>query len=137
MVLNVYDFLKDQGSLIAGMLALVASFLLYWGGRSSAEAQVAVLKEQTNILREQNEYLIRENRRHLARSSLSAIRLVIGVLGNIKDGVRDLAKILEEPRYSQQAIAGYPFSVTLRDLHVFLLQILNCFHQASDSAAKR
>jgi hypothetical protein len=114
--LEVYDFLKDQGSLIAGLLALVASFLLYWGGRSSAGAEVSALKEQTNILREQNAYLVKENRRKLARESLISIRLIIGALSKIKDDVRDLVKKLEEPQYSQPAIAGNPASVTPRDL---------------------
>src|SRR5215470_10176631 len=42
----VYEFFRDQGSIIAGVLALAAGIIAYIGAIKAANRQVAVLKDQ-------------------------------------------------------------------------------------------
>lgn len=72
--MTVYDVLRDQGGLIAGLLAFVAGILAYRAGLAQAKA-----------VEKQNTELHRSERRHLARSSLVAVRLLDGVLAGIND----------------------------------------------------
>lgn len=74
----LYELLKDQGSLIAGLLAFAAGILVYRTGR----AQVKAAKEQNADLR-------RIEKRRLARSSLIAIRLLDGVLSEVGDDINN------------------------------------------------
>jgi hypothetical protein len=43
----VYEFFRDQGSIIAGLLALLAGVLAYWAGRS----QATETREQSNYMK--------------------------------------------------------------------------------------
>jgi hypothetical protein len=112
---RIYEFLKDQGSIIAGLLALLAGVVAYYGSRKAADLQVKAAEKQTDILREQNTYLVRENRRKLARDSLVAIRLVIGALERIKADTKDLKRRFQEPPHS---MPGSPGTATPRDLEL-------------------
>jgi TolA-binding protein len=44
----VYDFFRDQGAILAGILALVAGFIAFKGAIRAAEKQVAAVLEQKN-----------------------------------------------------------------------------------------
>jgi hypothetical protein len=59
----LYDFFRDQGSIVAGLLALVAGVLAFKGAMRAAEKQVAALNTQTEALRQQNSDLKTERRR--------------------------------------------------------------------------
>ena len=47
----VYEFFRDQGSIIAGVLALAAGIMAYIGAIKAANRQVAVLKDQVEDAR--------------------------------------------------------------------------------------
>jgi hypothetical protein len=48
----LYDFFRDQGSIVAGLLALAAGFLAFKGAMRAAEKQVAAANAQTEALRQ-------------------------------------------------------------------------------------
>jgi hypothetical protein len=50
----LYDFFRDQGSIIGGLLALAAGLLAFTGAMRAAGKQVAAVNAQTEALREQN-----------------------------------------------------------------------------------
>jgi hypothetical protein len=70
--LTLYKLLQDQGSVIAGMLALFAGLAAYWAGRQQAEA-----------VRDQNRELKRSEPRRMARETLIAARLFDGILASV------------------------------------------------------
>jgi hypothetical protein len=74
--MTIYDFLKDQGSLIAGLLAFSAGVLAYCAGRAQADA-----------VEKQNVELRRSELRRLARSILVAVRLLDGVLAGMEEDI--------------------------------------------------
>lgn len=79
----LYGILKDQGSIIAGFLALGAGWLAYSAGLAQAKA-----------VDRQNEELKRTERRRLARSVIVAARLMDGVLSGIKESVdREILRV--------------------------------------------
>jgi len=49
----LYDFFRDQGSIIGGWLALAAGYLVFKGAMRAAEKQVAAVNAQTEALRQQ------------------------------------------------------------------------------------
>jgi hypothetical protein len=88
----LYAFLRDEGSIIAGLLALVAGGIAYAGAMRAARIQV-------DELRQQNSELKAENRRTLARDGIIAVRLLSGVVNRIKDDTKKLRELLEQPQY--------------------------------------
>jgi hypothetical protein len=72
--LTAYQLLKDQGSIVGGLLAFVAGLLVYRSGRAQATAVNKQYEEfkETEALR-------------LARSSVVAARMMDGVLAGIED----------------------------------------------------
>src|SRR5271155_1193872 len=46
----LYDFFRDQGSIIGGWLALAAGYLVFKGAMRAAEKQVAAVNAQTEAL---------------------------------------------------------------------------------------
>lgn len=44
----LYDFFRDQGSIIAGLLALGAGFLAYRAARDATDKQVSAMREATD-----------------------------------------------------------------------------------------
>ena len=69
---GLYDFFRDQGSMIAGLLALLAGVLAYGGSL-----------QQVRVVREQNTELKSEARRNRAREGIIAVRLLDGVLSRL------------------------------------------------------
>src|SRR5215469_7804510 len=104
----LYAFFRDQGSIIAGLLALIAGGLAYRGARTAATMQVQAADKQTAALTEQNQSLKRENARMLARESLISVRLLEGVLGGIADDIGRLKKLLDQPQFFGQPNAVAP-----------------------------
>ena len=95
----LYDFLRDQGSIVAGLLALAAGFLAFKGAMRAAEKQVAAVNAQTEALRQQNSDLKTESRRRLAREAITAIKLLGSVLRIVRGDVAKVKKLVEQPQY--------------------------------------
>ncbi len=100
MVSALYDFCRDQGAIIAGLLALAAGYLVFRGATRAADRQVAALTAQTEALRQQNHDLRNEGQRRRARDEIVATKLVAGVLTIIRTDVDNLKQLLDQPRYA-------------------------------------
>ena len=74
--LTFYKLLNDQGSILAGILALFAGLAAYYAGRQQAKA-----------VREQNRELRQSEIRRLARDVLTAARLVDGILNSVEHSI--------------------------------------------------
>jgi hypothetical protein len=96
----LYDFCRDQGSIIGGLLALAAGFLVFRGTTRSADRQVSAAYAQTEALRQQNHDLQNEGRRWQARDGVVATKLLASVLSIIRGNVDKLNQLLEQPRYA-------------------------------------
>src|SRR5271156_2228195 len=95
----LYEFFRDQGSIIGGLLALAAGFLAFRGALRAAEKQVAAVNVQTEALRQQNSDLKTESRRRLAREAIIAIKLLGSVLVIVRTDVAKVTKLLDQPVY--------------------------------------
>jgi hypothetical protein len=100
MVGALYDFCRDQGAIIGGLLALAAGYLVFRGAMRAAARQVAALTAQTDALRQQNHDLRNEARRRQARDAIVATRLLASVLTIIKNDADRLKQLLDQPRYA-------------------------------------
>jgi hypothetical protein len=100
MVGAFYDFCRDQGAIIGGLLALAAGFLVFLATTRSADRQVAALTAQTEALRQQNADLRNETRRRQARDGIVATKLLASVLAIIRADVDNLKQLLDQPRYA-------------------------------------
>ena len=97
----LYDFCRDQGSIIGGLLALAAGYLVFSSVRRSANQQVAAaVNAQTEAVRQQNRDLRDEARRRQARDGIVALKLLGSVLAIIRNDVDRLKQLLEQPRYA-------------------------------------
>lgn len=95
----LYDFCRDQGSIIGGLLALAAGYLVFSSVRRSANQQVVAVNAQTEAVRQQNRDLRDEARHRQARDAMVALKLLGSVLAIIRDDVDRLKQLLEQPRY--------------------------------------
>jgi hypothetical protein len=95
----LYDFCRDQGSIIGGLLALAAGYLVFSSVRRSANQQVAALNAQIDAVRQQNRDLRDEARRRQARDAIVALNLLGSVVAIIRNDVDSLKQLLEQPRY--------------------------------------
>jgi hypothetical protein len=100
MVSALYDFCRDQGAIIGGLLALAAGYLVFRGTTRTAARQVAALSAQTDALRQQNRDLRNETRRRQARDGIVATKLLASVLAIIRNDVDRLKQLLDQPRYA-------------------------------------
>lgn len=96
----LYDFCRDQGSIIGGLLALAAGYLVFRGVMRAADRQVAAARAQTEALRQQNRDLRNEGRHRQARDGIVATKLLASVLAIIRNDVDKLKQLLEQPRYA-------------------------------------
>jgi hypothetical protein len=73
-----YDFCRDQGSILAGLLALLAALVTTWviwrtsrrtieATKSSAEREISAAQEQTKVAQDQIATTLRLEQRRLAR----------------------------------------------------------------------
>jgi hypothetical protein len=67
MFSTLYDFCRDQGSIIGGLLALAAGYLVFRGTTRTADRQVAAANAQTEALRQKNRNLRNEGQRRNSR----------------------------------------------------------------------
>ena len=95
----LYDFCRDQGSIIGGLLALAAGYLVFSSVRRSANQQVAAVNAQTEAVRQQNRDLRDEARHRQARDAIVALKLLGSVLAIIRNDVDRLKQLLEQPRH--------------------------------------
>jgi len=95
----LYDFCRDQGSIIGGLLALAAGYLVFSSVRRSADQQVAAVNAQAEAVRQQNRDLRDDARHRQMRDATVALKLLGGVLALIRDDVDRLKQLLEQPRY--------------------------------------
>jgi hypothetical protein len=100
MFSTLYDFCRDQGSIIGGLLALAAGYLVFRGTTRTADRQVAAANAQTEALRQQNRDLRNEGQRRQARDAVVATKLLASVLGIIRNDVNKLKELLDHPRYT-------------------------------------
>jgi len=96
----LYDFCRDQGSIIGGLLALAAGYLVFRGTTRAADRQLAALTAQTEALRQQTHDLRNEGRRRQARDGIVATKLLASVLAIIRNDVDKLKQLLDRPRYA-------------------------------------
>jgi hypothetical protein len=125
-----YVFCRDQGSIISGILALIAGVVAYGGAMHAAKIQVAALKEQNAALKG-------ENRRKLARDSIVAIRLLSGVVRGMKDDSKRIRDLLQQPQYMvpnaiaptdwRQSIAKPPLAVVWNSLGLCGREIIETY----------
>jgi hypothetical protein len=95
----LYDFCRDQGSIIGGLLALAAGYLVFRGTMRAADRQLAAAHAQTEALRRQNSELRNEGQRRQARDAIVATKLLASVIGMIRNDVDKLKQLLEQHRY--------------------------------------
>ena len=95
----LYDFCRDQGSIIGGLLALAAGYLVFSSVRRSGNQQVAAINAQAEAVRQQNHNLQDEARHRQARDAIVALKLLGSVLALVRADVDRLKQLLEQPRY--------------------------------------
>jgi hypothetical protein len=100
MVGVLYNFCRDQGAIIGGLLALAAGYLVFLATTRAAARQVAALTAQTEALRQQNADLRNEARHRQARDGIVATKLLASVLAIIRADVDNLKQLLDQPRYA-------------------------------------
>jgi hypothetical protein len=100
MFSTLYDFCRDQGSIIGGLLALAAGYLVFRGTTRTADRQVAAANAQTEALRQQNRDLRNEGQRRQGWDGIVATKLLASVLGIIINDVDKLKELLDHPRYT-------------------------------------
>ena len=83
----LYDFCRDQGSIIGGLLALAAGYLVFRGATRAADRQVAAAHAQTEAVRQQNRDLRNEGRHRQAQDGIVATKLLASVLAIIINDV--------------------------------------------------
>jgi hypothetical protein len=95
----LYEFLRDQGSLIAGVLALIAGFLAYRAGVAQAKATMAAAdreiaankeaisaaQEQTRVAQGQIAVTLRLQRRRAAQETYGFLATLEAAMGAILD----------------------------------------------------
>jgi hypothetical protein len=96
----LYDFFRDQGSIIGGLLALAAGYLVFKGVTRAAKQQLAAINAQAEAVRQQNLDLRNEGRRRLAGDGIVAIKLLGSILGIVRNDVNKLKQLLAQPRYA-------------------------------------
>jgi hypothetical protein len=96
----LYEFCRDQGSIIGGLLALVAGYLVFRGATRAADRQVLAAHAQTEALCQQNRNFRNEGRHRQARDGIVATKLLASVLTIIRNDVDNLKQLLDQPRYA-------------------------------------
>ena len=100
MLSALYDFCRDQGSIIGGLMALAAGYLVFRGATRAADRQVSAAHAQTEALRQQNRDLRNEDRHRQAQDGIVALKLLASVLTIIRNDVDNLKELLDQPRYA-------------------------------------
>ncbi len=100
---TLYEIGRDQGSLIGGLLALVAGVIAYCGAWNAAKLQVNAVNIQTAELRKQDTELKNDNRRRLAGTEIGAIKLISSVLNRVTEGITRVENFTDE---KARALAG-------------------------------
>ena len=105
----IYDILRDLGSFIGGLFALVAGGAAYIAGRIQARAardaaalQVEAAREQTEALRTQNNDFRSDRAKELARERLTAARLLDSVLTLLLNDIDSTGGLLRHDRFADQ-----------------------------------
>jgi hypothetical protein len=100
MVGVLYNFCRDQGAIIGGLLALAAGYLVFLATTRAAARHVAALTAQTEALRQQNADLRNEGQQRQARDRIVATKLLASVLAIIRNDADNLKQLLDQPRYA-------------------------------------
>jgi len=100
MLSALYDFCRDQGSIIGGLLALAAGYLVFRGATRAADRQVSAAHAETEALRQQNRDLRNEGRHRQAQDGIVATKLLASVLTITRNDVDNLKQLLDQPRYT-------------------------------------
>ena len=139
MISALYDFCRDQGAIIGGLLALAAGYLVFLGTTRAAARQVAALTAQTEALRQQNRDLRNEGQQRQERDRIIATKLVASVLALIRNDVDNLKQLLDQPRYAgtnrivpanyRQLIYKPPLNIVWDDLGMCSPEIIGNYLQ--------
>jgi hypothetical protein len=100
MLSALYDFCRDQGAIIGGLLALVAGYLVFRGATRAGDQQVAAARAETEALRQQNRDLRNEGRHRQAQDGIVALKLLASVLTIIRNDLDNLKQLLDQPHYA-------------------------------------
>ena len=139
MISALYDFCRDQGAILGGLLALAAGYLVFRGTTRAGDRQLAALTAQTEALRQQNRDLRSEGQQRQARDGIVATKLVASVLAIIKNDVDTLKQLLDQPRYAgtnrivpanyRQLIYKPPLNIVWDDLGMCSPEIIGNYLQ--------
>ena len=111
----LYEFLRDQGSLIAGVLALIAGFLAYRAGVAQAKATMAAAdreiaankeaisaaQEQTRVAQGQIAVTLRLERRRAAQETCGFLATLEAAMGTVLEDIEASREI-----FANQAEGG-------------------------------
>jgi hypothetical protein len=131
MVRCLYDFFRDQGSIIAGLLALLAGWIAFRGAMSAAEQQVTAIREQKDQAHadaaaqiEALERQLKERNREIAdmrwREKVEIVRALATESARLDRFARDRL-LLAEGTYGNALGAPFgrniaPYQIEARDL---------------------
>ena len=97
----LYEFLRDQGSLIAGVLALIAGILAYRAGVTQAKATmdaanreiaankdaISAAQEQTRVAQRQISVTLQQERRRIAQETYGFLATLDAAMGTVLQDV--------------------------------------------------
>ena len=111
----LYEFLRDQGSLIAGVLALIAGILAYRAGVTQAKATmdaadreiaatkeaISAAQEQTRVAQGQIAVTLRLERRRAAQETYGFLAMLEAAMGTVLEDIEASREI-----FANQAQGG-------------------------------
>lgn len=116
----LYEFFRDQGSLIAGALALIAGIIAYRAGVTQAKAtteaadreiaatreSISAAQEQTRVAQEQIAVTLRLEHRRIAQETYAFLATLEAAMGTVLDDIEAARAIFGNQggtRYSPMA----------------------------------
>ena len=97
MVVGLYNFFRDQGSIIAGLVALIAALLTIRAIRKSADREIAAAQEQTKVAQDQIATSLRIEYRRNAREAWASYVTLEAATGVVLDDVKAAREMLPNP----------------------------------------
>jgi hypothetical protein len=102
-----YDFFRDQGSIIAGLLALFAALLTIRAIRKSADREIAAAQQQTEVAQKQLCTSLQIERRRLAHEELAFYVTLQATTTVVLEDVNAAREILPAPEQGSESPEAY------------------------------
>jgi len=87
MWIYLYDFLRDQGAIIAGLMALIAAYLTIQATQDAASREIGVAQEQIKVAQQQIDTTARIERRRIARESYAFYATLEAAMASISEDI--------------------------------------------------